>query len=679
QADFYVQVKNYDKAIEHLKVAAKQSPKREDRIRFLFILAQLNQQEGHFPEAFRIYTKVIKMNPKYEMDFNSRINRARCFDATSGSGEEVKRELDRLRKDPKNSDFLDQIYFAMAGIAKREGHAEEEIELLNKSIRSSTNNKNQKALAYLELAKIEFEKPEYKTAQLYYDSTVANISDDYPDYQEILQRRNSLTKLVKYLNTIAKEDSLQNLSRMTPQEQAKVAEAKIKQREEDARKKKELEAAQEQQSNLIFSNDKQNQVNQFNNQSGSNWYFYNAQAVSFGFNEFVKRFGNRKLEDNWRRSNKQTLAPQAEETEEKEDTAATGKKVEAKADPEAQKQELLKNIPSTPEAIDKSTAKIIDAYYNAAMLYREQLYDIPSSVKMFEELISRFPKCKYEVQSYYQLYRMFEKTGNTAKMEQYKNKILNEYPSTDYAEILRNPDYLNQMAGRKTELEVFYEETYRKYLNAEYATVIQRRNQALSRFPENSFQPQFDLLRALSVGRTQPLPQFEASLQEVVRMYPEHPVKDEAQNILDYIKGNQGKIPDTAAAPDVQPVKRNYNYLPDTAHFVVIVFQSIGGALDGGKLKTKLSDFNNNNYSTKSLSMQEFMLDHRFKIFVIKTFQNKQDAMAYHSHLFDNDDVYGNVSPENYKQFAISANNLPELFKQKATAEYENFFRSFYK
>ena len=31
------------------------------------------------------------------------------------------------------------------------------------------------------------------------------------------------------------------------------------------------------------------------------WYFYNPTAMSFGFSEFLTRWGNRKNEDNWRR------------------------------------------------------------------------------------------------------------------------------------------------------------------------------------------------------------------------------------------------------------------------------------------------------------------------------------------------------------------------------------------
>ena len=34
------------------------------------------------------------------------------------------------------------------------------------------------------------------------------------------------------------------------------------------------------------------------------WYFDNPKTVEFGVREFTRKWGERKLEDNWRRSNK---------------------------------------------------------------------------------------------------------------------------------------------------------------------------------------------------------------------------------------------------------------------------------------------------------------------------------------------------------------------------------------
>ena len=48
--------------------------------------------------------------------------------------------------------------------------------------------------------------------------------------------------------------------------------------------------------------------------SGGKWYFYNPSTLSFGLSEFRKKWGKRKLEDNWRRSDKGVLNELGEDT-----------------------------------------------------------------------------------------------------------------------------------------------------------------------------------------------------------------------------------------------------------------------------------------------------------------------------------------------------------------------------
>src|SRR6185436_12951646 len=110
----------------------------------------------------------------------------------------------------------------LAGIAQKENHEQEAIDYLNLSVKASTTNVNQKAISYLELAKIYFARPDYRKAQAYYDSTITYLSNDHPSYSEILSKRNSLTKLIKYLHTIEAEDSLQQLSKLSIAEREKL-------------------------------------------------------------------------------------------------------------------------------------------------------------------------------------------------------------------------------------------------------------------------------------------------------------------------------------------------------------------------------------------------------------------------------------------------------------------------
>ncbi len=677
-ADYYLQTKNYDKAVEHLTKASALVKNREKKIRYLFILAQLRQQKGEFKQAFDLYTKIIKMNPPYEMAFNSRLNRARCYDSSSGSGESVLKELLKMEKDPKNKDFLDQIYYSLAGLKKNEGKEEEQIKYLNLSVQSSTNNQGQKALSYLELAKIAYGKPDYRLAQSYYDSTVTNLGKDYPDYSEILSRRNSLTRLVKFMKVIETEDSLQALSRLPLEERVKKIDQII---EEQEKAKKEAERKLNEPANQIFDPARPQAANQFNSAAGANWYFYNPQAISFGLNEFTKKFGDRKLEDNWRRSKKQSTLEVVEDVL-KKDSLTLDVQDTAALTPSKRKEQMLSSIPETQEGLEKSTQKIVDAFYNIGMIYREQLNDLTASTEAFEELLKRYPKNRFQLQSYYQLYRTYTVLGNSAKANYYRNIILNEHSDSEYAEIIRNPNYAAEKASRKSNLEIFYEETYRKFLNGEYADVIARKAQSDVQFPQSPLVPKFDFLKSLSIGKTQSLPAFEASLNEIIRNYASDSVKDAAQEILDFIhnKSNVTEKPgeagtDSAAAADTHL----YNYLPDNMHNVVLLIQNINGPFDPNKIKNKLSNFNTANFGSKGITFDEQLYDHRLKIFIIKSFSNKQEAMQYYSTLYDNDDVFGNVSNETYQLYAISVNNLSAFLKEKKTEDYEDFFRKFYK
>ena len=407
EADFYLQTKNYPKAIEHLQKAVIFAKKRDDRSRWSFILAQLNQKElGDNAKAFDLYTRVIKLNPPYEMAFNAQMARARCFNINGKNNEEVKKQLHKMAKDEKNKDFLDQIYYALATIALKETDTTAAVGYLHQSVKTSTSNTMQKAISYLDLAKLTFVNRDYKNAQAYYDSTITVLPTDYPDYDNVLAMRNSLTKLIKNLNTIAFEDSVQKVGTLSKKDQEKYVDNLIQKEKEAEQKAKEEKL----QANQIFKDTRNGAPDQANTGSGS-WYFYNSSALSFGLTDFLKKWGNRKLEDNWRRSDKETVA--AENLEQLDD--GSGKKDESKTDSAKwanKRKKYLENIPGDSAALAKSMAKIVDAYYNIAMIYKEQLNDQPKAAATFEELLHRFPENKYKLQCYYQLYRTYLAMGN---------------------------------------------------------------------------------------------------------------------------------------------------------------------------------------------------------------------------------------------------------------------------
>ncbi|MBK7886452.1 MAG: tetratricopeptide repeat protein [Bacteroidetes bacterium] len=309
-AQYHLIRNDIPRAMDALQMAASTSKKKDDRSRYYFILGQLYQRSDSLNKAFASYEKVLKLNPPYEMAFNARINRARCYDTGSGNASIVKRELQKMLKDEKNKEYRDQLYYALAGVASQEKNEPLAVDLLNQSLRASTSNTTQKALSYLELGNIYLKRPEYLPAAAYYDSCLTNLTNDHPDYFDIQAKRNSLERLVSNLKVIMKEDSLQRLMAMSPSEreamigslvEAEDAEKeRVKKEQEDQQRLEELEIKEEK--------DLKSQPRALNapaTAAQGAWYFYNQSAISFGYSEFVKRWGSRKQEDNWRRSEKE--------------------------------------------------------------------------------------------------------------------------------------------------------------------------------------------------------------------------------------------------------------------------------------------------------------------------------------------------------------------------------------
>ena len=69
-----------------------------------------------------------------------------------------------MLKDSKNKDFLDQIYYALGNLMRKEGKEKEALEYYRKSASSSSVNHNQKGKSYLALADHYYSIPDYMNA-----------------------------------------------------------------------------------------------------------------------------------------------------------------------------------------------------------------------------------------------------------------------------------------------------------------------------------------------------------------------------------------------------------------------------------------------------------------------------------------------------------------------------------
>ena len=83
-------------AAEQLELALENKGlKKEEKIRYTYILAQLYEESGQNNLALEKYKRVTRYNPPYEMAFNARVSMAEVFESGSASSADLKKLLEQ--------------------------------------------------------------------------------------------------------------------------------------------------------------------------------------------------------------------------------------------------------------------------------------------------------------------------------------------------------------------------------------------------------------------------------------------------------------------------------------------------------------------------------------------------------------------------------------------------------
>lgn len=674
QAQYFIQRGMFEEAKQSLLKAIKNKPKKSDKARYSFILAQLYEERKENKNAIAYYQKTISAKPDYELIFNARMKQARLYEANSANIKKVKKDLMAMTYDIKNKEYLDVIYYTLGEIYEKEKDEKQAIANYKLSISNSTQNPKQKALSYLKLGEINFEQTNYTASGAYYDSCMITLPKDYKDYDAINRRKTTLETLVGYIKTIQREDSLQRIAKMSEADRDKfIAKMMAKIEADEEKKKEELEALK---NNTPTTNAVPN--NGMPNLGGGakgDWYFYNPNLVAFGVNDFIKKFGNRKLEDNWRRSQKGASFDGgviSNDPNEKEADAAVKKNKTSNA---KSKEFYLADLPLDDSLIKKSNVKIIDAYYNLASTYKEELNNNKKAIATYEELNKRYETNKYKVATYYQLYRIYVSTRNQSQADYYKNKLINEFPESEYAQILKNPNYQAEKNSQKGEVELFYTETYNQYATSNYSSAYNRCVESESKFGKNDFSGRFAFIKAMCLGKTKGMDTLEIALKKMQVLYPKEPVTKQAQDILEVLYNI--KHPNDGASSNTQKTD-TFTLDMNAPHFVIAVCPDDPAIAN--TFKSSLADFNTNFYSTANLSVTSSLFGSAEQISICKTFKNAEDAKEYLMNLSKDKAVFtAKVKRELFTLMVISADNLPKLYKKKQLGYYKPFYDDHYK
>lgn len=652
------------KATEELKTALSKAKKKEDKARLSFIIGQL-LQDANNSEARDYYTTSIKKNAPFEMSFNAKINRA----VVSNLGDDqMVAELKKLAKEERYFEFRDQIYYSMSKIELGRPDRDQAKTYLTRSAMFSINNQRQKGISYETLGDLSLEDKNYVSAQRYYDSSAQVIPETYHNYELIKGKAEKLSKLVDNIDIIEFEDSVQMIASMGEKEREDFLKGVIKQLQKEEQERKEREAERAEQLRKL-----QQTYAKQNAKTGSKWYFGNSKAMQEGVDDFKRVWGQRENEDYWRLSNKPKIF-----TPDFDDLDSTHiDSLDIIADTPTQRpsvndltvSDLMGDIPLTDSAMVVSNARLLEALYNAGHIYQEQLDEDLLASEHYQRVIDKNIEDKHNVVSAFQLYKLNEGSSSEGI---YKNYILNNYPNSDYANYLRDPDYFIKKKERDALALSDYLRSVTRYEQGLYYPVVLRAEKVIEEEMDNMFREQYFLLKAMAMGRLNPDKEtLIPTLEQLIEEYPETETAERAKELIELIQNGIDPFEEFESAGSSSPA--DLYTLSSNEYYVLIMLdrnQSINNAANN------FSSFNNEYFRRSNLSVSNQLYGNNEPFIMVKSFESAGEAQAYIKDIQRTQrhirDYHSN------EMFFISFENIKVMLQSQKLEEYRVFFESNY-
>lgn len=709
-ADIQLYNQQYPEAILNIEKAMKVEHRSIPRARMYMLLGQLYHKIGHDPEAFKYFKKIIRMNPPYELEFNARIQMTEAM--SKGRAKQMIRKLTAMSKNPKNKDYLDQVFYAIGNIYLSKGDTTRAIWAYKDGVEKSTRNGIEKGVVMLHLGQLYWEKEKFVDAHECYSQVIGLLDKDRDDYKEVDERSKILDELLPFASAVELQDSLQMMARLdsaTRMEKIKktIEELKKKEKEEE---KKAAEAASSQQNNTqrTGANAQQGAANRNRNgQQTAVWYFYNPTAVTAGKKEFEKKWGKRELADDWRRNNKTVLSDFNEEelsdslkavqdsiaaVEDSIYQANKGKKLSKEEKDSIKAEEYandphrpeyyLKDIPFTEEQMEASNAALVEGLYGAAVIYKDRMDNMPLAERTFMRILTDFPDFAQTDETYYNMFQLYSRQERTEDAEAYRQKLMTEFPDNEHGKLIADPQFeFKGRYGKQIE-DSIYSLTYDAFKYSDYQTVINHSQEMEKEYPNGANRPRFMFLEALSKLELGDREHFMNDLKTLVEKYPQSSVSELAGLYVKGLKEGRllqggkfemgsiwerrrglGEEGDSLANDSTFSLEKNTDFV------FVIAYER--DSVNENQLLYEMARYNFTAFTVRNFDLTIEKGD-GIDMMQVRTFLNYDEAYIYMHRLFNTPDMAYKL--EGLKCFIISEENLKKLMRGLSFADYFDFY-----
>jgi len=686
-AYYYESRADQNGVIGALDRAVEYAPDKKEESRINFILAQRYQREGLDALAYDFYRKSLDGNPPYERSFFATLYAQQVAELNASKDlRKVRNYYDGLYKDPKNKDLKDVVIYERALFEEKQGDIPLTLQLLHQAAKEPGSNPRLKGYIYQKLAAINLQEfKDFRSTKYYLDSALTFIQENDPVAISIQNQKKTLDQYVFHVERIQLNDSLTIIAGLSPEEQKAIAQKFINSEEE--RLIAEARAKEVPKNSNIF-----NSLLAFSGKDpGASFYFDNGVAMQQGAIEYSRVWGNRPLQDNWRRRSAifQTTTQPQQQTGSTDSLALVENPILAAL---PTMEGLLSKIPNTPEQLSLLNTELEESYFELGKLLYFDFKEIDPSIDNLETLIRTYPSTTRKPEAYYLLYLGQKDSGGN--FEQYVGRLNREFPESQYTYSVNNPD---AASGNLAALESSkgYEQAYNSYYSGQYQQARQLVKSTLEAYPLTRNTEKLLLLDIMVTGKLESKERFKGRLETYIENTKEEGLVILARNMLrpllssdelaalepkestDLDSAQLASIKDTENLGKEVPADSPYKLNESQTHIFVIAL-SRSEAEAAKNLLGDLENFHANSFPNARLRTGNMNMNQENAIYIISPFSNSEKAKEYFLKFSEEFKSEGLSDGARTNSFFISIENFQTLNKTKNTEEYLNFFRTMY-
>lgn len=709
-ADYLIKSGKYEQSVDYLKNAVNfTSGAQKSRLNFL--LGQVYTRIGKKAEAYKAYGDAGKWNgATYRAKFNARIKQSEVYE-----GADITKEvnsLKRMTRYARNKEYLDQIYYAIGNLYLSRCDTTEAIKNYELAAEKSTRNGIDKAISQITLGELYFAKQKYDKAQPCYAEAVPLLPETYPNYKLLKKRSDVLDELAIYSQNVVLQDSLLCLSHMDKEQQLDVIyqiieRLKKKEKEEEENAKRESYLAEKASEGTGLRDNGNSAPTQFTLNTDKAWYFYNTATRNAGKTEFQRKWGSRKLEDDWRRRNKSSFnfndfeesttdenadSDNADNSDNTEDSTTANSPEDEKAAKEKEAHEAdphfpeyyLKQIPATDEDRATSHEIIQESYFNMGLILKDKLEDYTASMMEFDSLMIKYPDNKYKLDVYYNIYLMFMRKNDIRLANRYRNIIVSEFPDSPYGIAMRDPNYIENLKVMEEREEQIYADAYNAYLENKNKDVHTAYEMMQEQYATSKLMPKFMFIDALAYVTENNPDLFKERLKSMLEKYPDTDIAPIASSYLSGLaKGRKlntggtntrGMIWDIRLSNDSTLAENTeaaeFELNPEDKQLFILLFPT--DTVSPNELLYKIARHNFTSFVVSDFDL-EMMNFGRLGLLIVKGFNNLAELNNYRRVMATSTTLQ---LPRQVRPVIISVGDFDKLIKEgRSFEEYFNFAR----